>query len=110
MPLWYGGAIEEHKAVRKQAGVFDISHMGRFEITGERAADALASLFTRDPGRLENGASTYCLACNEQGGIDDDLIVYRLGRERFVVICNAANAATIGDRLGAAPGVTRSEL
>jgi aminomethyltransferase len=96
MPLWYTGAIEEHLAVRNAAGVFDISHMGRFRVTGMQTAQALAGVFTRDPARLKVGASAYGFACNESGGIVDDLIIYRLGEKTFIVICNAANARTIG--------------
>jgi aminomethyltransferase len=99
MPLWYAGAIEEHLAVRNRAGVFDISHMGRFRIEGAAAARVLASIFTRDPARLAPGASAYGFACNQTGGIIDDLIVYRLGEAAFAVICNAANAGKIGELL-----------
>src|SRR5262245_24935677 len=76
MPLWYAGAIEEHMAVRQRAGVFDISHMGRFRVSGPDAAGQLAAIFTRNPSRLEIGASAYGFACNDAGGIIDDLIVY----------------------------------
>src|SRR5688572_15211003 len=96
MPLWYGGALEEHLAVRKAAGVFDISHMARFRLEGTAAASVLASCLSRDPGKLEVGASVYALCCTGRGGIIDDLIVYRLAAAAFLVICNAANAARIG--------------
>jgi aminomethyltransferase len=96
MPLWYGGALEEHLAVRNAAGVFDISHMGRFRVEGQGAASLLASAFSRDPARLGTGDSMYALCCDENGGIIDDLLVYRLGEEAFLVICNAANAGKVG--------------
>ncbi len=102
LPLWYGGAVAEHLAVRKAAGVFDISHMGRFRVEGDAAASLLAATFSRDAARLAPASSSYTLACNEQGGIIDDLIVYRLDEERFRVICNAANAGRIGALLKAA--------
>ncbi len=95
MPLWYAGAVQEHTAVRESAGIFDISHMGRLRIDGADSAALLASLFTRDPGLLETGASVYGFACNDAGGIIDDLLIYRLDIESFLVICNADNADTI---------------
>jgi aminomethyltransferase len=96
MPLWYGGALKEHIAVRNAAGVFDISHMGRFRVAGQDAAALLAASFSRDPSRLDAGASVYALCCNESGGIIDDLLVYRLDTDAFLVICNAANAERVG--------------
>ncbi|MPZ48425.1 MAG: glycine cleavage system aminomethyltransferase GcvT [Dehalococcoidia bacterium] len=96
MPLWFTGAIDEHMAVRQKAGVFDITHMGRFRLRGAAAASKLGSLFTRDPARLAAGGSAYGFACNDSGGIIDDLIIYRLGDDDYLVICNAANAATVG--------------
>ena len=105
MPLWYAGAVQEHMAVRKSAGIFDISHMGRLRIDGTDSAALLATLFTRDPGLLEIGASTYGFACNDAGGIIDDLLIYRLASESFLVICNADNAKTIEELIQAAlPG------
>ncbi len=95
MPLWYAGAVQEHMAVRESAGVFDISHMGRLRIDGPESAAMLASLFTRDPGTLEIGATAYGFACNDAGGIIDDLIIYRLDLATFLVICNAGNASRI---------------
>ncbi len=95
MPLWYRGAVEEHMAVRRHAGVFDISHMGRLRLNGEDAGAVLASLFTRDPRALDVGASAYSFICNESGGIVDDLITYRLTDEEYLVICNAANAVSV---------------
>lgn len=99
MPLWYSGAVEEHKAVRSSAGVFDISHMGRFNLQGAAAGEVLSRLFTRDSRQLDINGSIYCLACNQQGGIDDDVIIYRLADQRFIVICNASNQPTIAQRL-----------
>jgi aminomethyltransferase len=102
MPLWYSGALEEHMAVRTAAGVFDISHMGRFRVEGAGAAALIAAAFSRDPSRLAPGESHYALCCNESGGIIEDLLVYRLANESFLVICNAANAETVGAALAAA--------
>jgi aminomethyltransferase len=95
MPLWYSGAVAEHTAVRQSAGIFDISHMGRFQVQGNAAEAALSGVFSRDFSRLSAGQSTYALACNQGGGILDDLMVYRLSPQRFVVICNAANQPVI---------------
>ncbi len=95
MPLWYSGALAEHLAVRNAAGVFDVSHMGRTLVLGSRAGEVLAAALSRDPGRLDVGESQYALACNEHGGIIDDLIVYRLGTDRFLVIHNAANVDSV---------------
>jgi aminomethyltransferase len=92
MPLWYGGAIEEHLAVRHTAGVFDISHMGRMSVEGVAAGQALASIFTRNPSTLPDGGSAYAFLCNEQGGTVDDLIHYRRAENSYLVICNAANS------------------
>ena len=102
MPLWYSGAVAEHTAVRETAGIFDISHMGRFQVEGEGVEAALSGVFSRDFSRLHAGQSTYALACNEGGGILDDLMVYRPEGRRFVVICNAANQPVIGQILAGA--------
>lgn len=93
MPLSYGGAIDEHRAVRNTCGVFDVSHMGEVEIAGEAAAEAVATIATNDVRRLEDGRAQYSLMCNEEGGIVDDVIVYRLAPARFFVVVNAAHAA-----------------
>ncbi len=95
MPLWYGGALAEHRAVRTSCGVFDVSHMGRTRVQGPEGARGLATALTRDPARLDVGASAYALACNERGGIIDDLIVYRRGDEELLVISNAATVAAV---------------
>ena len=99
MPLWYSGAVNEVNAVRQAAGIFDISHMGRFKLQGDRAAEALSTVFSRDLGPLPVGRATYALACNQEGGILDDLMIYRLGATNFLVVCNAANVRVIGDIL-----------
>ena len=91
MPVQYEGVIPEHRAVRADCGVFDVSHMGEFEIEGPRAHELLQSLLSNDLGRLENGDAQYTLLTNEAGGILDDLIAYRLDRFRYLLIVNAAN-------------------
>ena len=104
MPVWYSGAVNEITTVRQTAGIFDISHMGRFQVEGEAAAEALSSVFSRDFTRLAVNRSTYALACNDEGGILDDLMIYRLAADRFLVVCNAANRGVIGEVLQNATG------
>jgi aminomethyltransferase len=91
MPVQYDGVIPEHKAVRTDSGVFDVSHMGELEVEGPRAQALLQSLLSNDLERLEDGQAQYTLLSNESGGIVDDLIVYRLSPFRFLLIVNAAN-------------------
>ena len=90
MPVQYGGILEEHKAVREDCGIFDISHMGEFLIRGREAASFLDSLLTNSVAKLEEGQAQYSLLLNEHGGIIDDLIVYRTGAQEFLLIVNAA--------------------
>ena len=91
MPVQYQGVIQEHRAVRKDAGVFDVSHMGEIEVEGPRAHDLLQSLLSNDLDRIGVGAAQYTLLTNERGGIIDDLIVYRLDEFRYLLIVNASN-------------------
>jgi aminomethyltransferase len=90
LPQQYTSIRDEHLAVRKVAGLFDISHMGRFMVTGEAAFDFLQGVLTNDLSRISRGRAQYNLVCNEQGGILDDLVVY-WGDEGFFVVVNAAN-------------------
>ena len=78
MPVQYEGVIQEHKAVRNDAGVFDVSHMGELEVEGPTARDLLQSTLSNDVDRIAVGEAQYTLLTNEDGGIIDDLIVYRL--------------------------------
>jgi len=91
MPVSYAGVISEHKAVRSDCGAFDVSHMGELEVEGPRATELLQALLSNDLERLEPGDAQYTLLTNEQGGIVDDLIVYRLERCRYFLIVNASN-------------------
>src|SRR5437870_7628888 len=91
MPVQYQGVIPEHLAVRRDCGVFDVSHMGELEVEGPRARELLQSLLSNDLGRIEPGKAQYTLLTNEEGGIVDDLIVYERDPERFLLIVNAAN-------------------
>lgn len=90
MPVQYSGILQEHRAVRETAGLFDISHMGQLWLRGERALAALNSLLTNDVALLEPGRAQYTFMLNEAGGVIDDLIVYRLGENEFFLIINAA--------------------
>ncbi len=99
MPVRYGSIIEEHQAVRHAAGLFDLSHMGELRVSGEGAAGGLASALVNDPGRLKVGRAGYSLLCTADGGIVDDLIVYRLGPAEFLVVPNAGNRETVAAEL-----------
>jgi aminomethyltransferase len=91
MPVQYEGVIPEHRAVRADAGVFDVSHMGEIEVEGPRARELLQAALSNDLDRIGPGQAQYTLLTNEQGGIVDDLIVYELDPQRFLLIVNAAN-------------------
>ena len=91
MPVQYEGVIPEHRAVRSDAGAFDVSHMGELIVEGAGAREFLQSVLSNDVERLEPGLAQYTLLTNEQGGIVDDLIVYELAPERFLLIVNASN-------------------
>src|SRR5829696_1262501 len=94
MPVQYEGVIEEHKAVRNDCGVFDVSHMGEFEVEGPRATELLQATLSNDLERIAPGEAQYTLLTNERGGIIDDLIVYRLEGLRYLLIVNASNRET----------------
>ena len=92
MPIQYEkGLIAEHMAVRERAGLFDVSHMGEFIISGSGALKAIQRLFTNDFSNLKDGGVRYTLMCNEEGGIIDDLIIYRLEGNRYLLVVNASN-------------------
>jgi aminomethyltransferase len=91
MPVQYAGVIEEHRAVRTDAGVFDVSHMGELEVEGPRARELLQSSLSNDLDRLSPGDAQYTLLTNEGGGIIDDLIVYRTGEHAYLLVVNASN-------------------
>jgi glycine cleavage system T protein (aminomethyltransferase) len=91
MPVSYSGIIEEHLAVRNSAGIFDLSHMGEFEVSGPHALATLERAFTNSAARLKQGQAQYTIMCAEDGGTIDDLIVYRLESERYMLCVNASN-------------------
>src|ERR671913_1610834 len=91
MPVQYAGVIPEHRAVRTDAGVFDVSHMGEVEVEGPKAKELLQGLLANDLEKVGVGEAQYTLLTNERGGIIDDLIVYELEPTRFLLIVNASN-------------------
>jgi aminomethyltransferase len=93
MPLAYAGAGEEHQAVRRRCGLFDVSHMGEVELRGPEAAAVCQELTVNDVAKLRIGDAQYSLLCNEGGGVIDDLVVLRTGADRYLLIVNAANTA-----------------
>jgi len=99
MPLRYTSDIAEHTAVRTAAGLFDLSHMGELEVTGPQAAVALDGALVGNLSALANGRARYTMIVAEDGGVIDDLVVYRLADERFVVVANASNVAVVREAL-----------
>jgi aminomethyltransferase len=95
MPLRYGSETAEHKAVRSAAGLFDLSHMGEIAVTGPDAAAALDYALVGNMSALRPGRARYTMICAADGGVLDDLIVYRLADEDFLVVANAANTGTV---------------
>ena len=93
MPLQFTGIVKEHKAVRESVGLFDVSHMGEVEVHGPGALALTQRLITNDASKLADGQALYTPMCLPTGGIVDDVLVYRLGAERFLFVVNAANAA-----------------
>jgi aminomethyltransferase len=110
MPVRYGSIIDEHLAVRTRAGLFDLSHMGELRVNGSDAGPALAAAFTNDATRLAVGRAQYSLICAPDGGVIDDLIVYRTGDESFLVVPNAGNASLVADELRVRLGGRSADL
>jgi len=95
MPVQYDSILDEHRAVRERVGLFDLSHMGEVWISGPGAGFGLASALVTDPPRLAEGRAHYSMICAPDGGIIDDLIVYRVAAERFLVVPNASNREAV---------------
>jgi aminomethyltransferase len=93
MPVLYTGIMEEHKRVRESVGVFDVSHMGEFFVSGENAAAFIQSVTVNDVYKLTPGAAQYSALCYNNGGIVDDLLVYMLGSNEYMLVVNASNIA-----------------
>lgn len=104
MPIQYQGIVAEHQAVRNAAGIFDISHMGEFEVEGPGALAWLNGLLTNDLAALAVGEGQYTLLLNERGGVIDDLIAYRTGEERYFLVVNAARIDQDREWMLAHPG------
>jgi aminomethyltransferase len=102
MPVQYAGIVEEHRAVRERAGLFDVSHMGELWLRGPRAQQVVDSLVTNDVGQLPVGKALYTCACDAGGTILDDLIIYRVAPEEVLVVCNAGNRAKMAPHFAAA--------
>lgn len=109
MPVQYSGVIEEHRAVRSAAGLFDLSHMGEIEVTGPGAGAALDAALVSEPSRLVLGRAQYSIIVDDSGGMLDDLVVYRTEAERWLVVANASNrtvvVAALRERIGASATV-----
>ncbi|GGW87784.1 glycine cleavage system aminomethyltransferase GcvT [Salegentibacter mishustinae] len=91
MPVSYEGVNIEHQNVRENLGVFDVSHMGEFLITGEHALELIQKVTTNDASKLVDGKAQYTVMPNETGGIVDDLIIYRINAEKYLLVVNASN-------------------
>jgi aminomethyltransferase len=106
LPLQYQGTLAEHRAVRGSCGVFDVSHLGRFWIEGDGATDTLQRHLCNDVARIEPGRAQYTMMLNPEGGIIDDIIVWRCAEEQYWVLPNAANYERVFTKItGDAPGL-----
>ncbi|MDK7375055.1 glycine cleavage system aminomethyltransferase GcvT [Weeksella virosa] len=92
MPVQYSGVNQEHFAVREKVGVFDVSHMGQIFVKGEKSIDYLQHILSNDVSKIADGQAQYNAMTNEEGGIVDDLIIYRLAADHWMVVVNASNA------------------
>lgn len=110
MPIEYEGALAEHRAVRERVGLFDLTHLGKVDVTGAGALGMLQRVVTNDLSRAAVGEALYNLVLNEGGGVIEDLIVYRLEPERFFVVPNASNAPRVLRMLEEAPADERLHL
>ncbi len=110
MPVQYTSILDEHRAVRERVGLFDLSHMGEFMVDGPTAGEALAAALVSDPPALAVGRAHYSMICAPDGGILDDLIVYRLADDRFMVVANAGNADVVSDALAERIAGTRAVI
>jgi aminomethyltransferase len=99
MPVQYTGILDEHRAVRARAGLFDLSHMGELWVTGPGAGSGLAQALVSEPSALRVGRAHYSMICAPDGGVIDDLIVYRVAEEQFLVVANASNAEVVAAEL-----------
>jgi len=110
MPLQYSGVLDEYRAVRTTAGLFDVSHMGRLHVEGPGALPFLQRVTTNDVQRVEPMGSQYSMMCNPDGGVKDDIFLYRLGAEEFLLCVNASNLDKIRGWLFQQQGEEQEEL
>lgn len=110
MPVQYTSVIAEHTAVREACGVFDVSHLGRFELRGGMAVDTISGLFTNDVSGLSDGRTKYGMTLNEAGGIIDDLIVWRWSHDELWVLPNASNSDRVISLVDGRSDVPSSDL
>jgi aminomethyltransferase len=110
MPLQYASILDEHRAVRERVGLFDLSHMGELLVEGTTAGEGLSGAVVSDPKSLTVGRAQYSMLCAPDGGVLDDLIIYRLAADRFMVVANAANAQVVSDALAERLAGTRAVL
>lgn len=110
MPIMYTSIIEEHQHVRSAAGMFDVSHMGRVHFKGPEARKFLERLCTRRVHDMAQGQCRYSLICNEQGGVKDDVLIYRYGEDDFMLVVNASNRAKLIAHFNAVRGSMRLEI
>jgi aminomethyltransferase len=110
MPVQYESVLAEHRSVRKSVGFFDVTHLGRFELSGPGAHDAIRQLLCNDVERIEPGRCQYTMILNDSGGIIDDMIVWWWEPDRFWVLPNAANQQRVMDTFAAQPGCSVTDL
>ena len=101
MPVQYEGTLSEHRAVRETCGIFDVSHLGRFDLAGKGSVELLRRLLSNDVTQVDPGRCQYTMLLNERGGVVDDIIVWRLGPDETVVLPNCANHDRVRDRFAA---------
>lgn len=104
MPLQYSGVISEHTAVREGCGVFDVTHLGRFEVSGEDSIEVLRRMLCNDITKVEPGRAQYTMALTESGGVEDDIIVWWIAQDRFWVMPNGVNFSEVMERFAAEAG------
>lgn len=110
MPIEYAGALKEHQAVRERVGLFDLTHLGKVEVTGSGALGMLQGVVTNDLSKAAVGEALYNLVLNDGGGVIEDLIVYRMEPQRYFVVPNAANAQRVLRMLEEEPSQDRLHL
>ncbi|HEX5951028.1 MAG TPA: glycine cleavage system aminomethyltransferase GcvT [Actinomycetota bacterium] len=109
MPIEYEGVLAEHRAVRERVGLFDLSHLGKVDVRGAGGLSALQRTLSNDLAKVEIGRAQYNLVLNERGGVDEDLIVYRLTQDRWFVVPNASNTDRVVARLSEMAGADAVE-